>query len=114
MSLFAELNRRNVFRMALLYIVAAWLILQLASLLFEPLGIPGWVFRFIFALLLICFPLVMVFSWVFEITPEGLKREQQIDSQASITHLTARKINRLTVVLMLMALTAVVADRFIL
>lgn len=114
MSLFAELNRRNVFRVALLYIVASWLILQLANLLFEQFGIPGWAFRFVFALLLICFPLVLAFSWVFEITPQGLKREQVIEVQASITHLTARRINRVTLLLLLLAILVVVAGRLIL
>jgi len=88
MSIFIELKRRNVFRVALLYMVAVWLVLQIVDILFEQLGIPAWVFRFIFALLIICFPLVLVYSWIFEVTPEGIKREQQVEKQASITHLT--------------------------
>jgi hypothetical protein len=99
MLILAELNRRNIFRVALLYIVAAWLLLQIANFLILMLGIPDWAYRFIFALLLICFPLALLFSWVFEITPEGLKREQHVDSQSSITHITAGKINRLTIIL---------------
>jgi len=114
MALFAELKRRNVFRVALLYIVAAWLLLQVADILFTQLGIPDWAFRFVFALLLICFPLVLVFSWIFELTPQGIKREQDIEAEASITVQTGRKINRATVVLLIIAILVVVADRFIL
>jgi len=111
MSVFAELKRRNIFRVALLYIVAAWLILQLADVLFELMGVPGWVFRMIFALLLICFPAVLAFSWVCEITPEGIKREQNVESEASITARTGRKINRITMVLLALAILLLVADR---
>jgi len=113
MALFAELNRRNVFRVALLYTVAGWLILQIADVLFEQLGIPGWAFRFVFALLLICFPLVLIFSWIFEITPEGIKREEEIEAQASITAQTGRKINRITILLLILTILVVVADRLI-
>ncbi len=110
MSIFAELKRRNVFRMALLYIAAAWLVLQLADLLFEQLGIPAWAFRFIFTILLICFPLVLIFSWVCEITPEGLKREQDIDAKDSITARTGRKINHIIRVLLIFAILTVIVD----
>jgi len=101
MQILAELNRRNIFRVALLYIVASWLLLQVFDLLFALLGVPDWVFRFSFALLLICFPVVLAFSWIFEITPEGLKREQHIESQTSITGMTGRQITRITLILLL-------------
>lgn len=113
MSIFAELKRRNVFRMALLYIVAAWLVLQLANVLFDQLGIPTWVFRFIFTILLICFPLVLTFSWICEITPDGLKREQDIEAKDSITARTGRKINHITLVLLVFASLTVIVDYLI-
>ena len=103
MSIFAELNRRNIFRVALLYIVASWLVLQLLDMLSHMLGIPDWVFRFIFALLLICFPLVLAFSWFFEITAAGLKREQSIDTEESITQRTGKKITGITLKLLIFA-----------
>lgn len=114
MVLFAELKRRNVFRVALLYIVAAWLILQVADMLFTQLSVPDWAFRFVFALLLICFPLVLVFAWIFELTPQGIKREQEIEAEASITVQTGRKLNRATIALLIITILTVVADRFIL
>ena len=100
MSVLKELNRRNVFRVALLYVVAVWLVLQIADVLFAQVGIPAWTFRFIFALLIICFPLVLIFSWVFELTPQGIKREQEIEAQASITTQTGRKLNRASLILL--------------
>ena len=113
MSTIAELKRRNIFRVALLYIVSVWLILQVAEILFELLGVPGWVFRFIFALLIICFPLALVFSWIFEITPEGLKKGQHVEAHASITAQTGRKINVLTVVLLACAILAAIVNQLL-
>ena len=89
MSLFTELKRRNVFRVALLYVVASWLMLQVTDVGMSLLGLPDWTGRFVFFLLLIGFPLVMLFSWAYEITPEGLKREKEIDPNDSITAETA-------------------------
>jgi len=103
MSIIAELNRRNIFRVALLYIIASWLVLQVFDLLTHLLGIPDWVFRFSFALLLICFPLVLAFSWFFEITPAGLKRGQRIDTQESITRRTGKKITGITLKLLIVS-----------
>ena len=113
MSLIEELKRRNVVRMAVLYAVASWLILQIADVLFDQLGVPDWAFRFTLGLLILGFPLALIFSWVFEITPEGIKREKQIDRSQSITHETGRKINIAIVVLLLLAIAGLVADRLI-
>ncbi len=110
-SVFAELKRRNVFHVALLYMVAAWLILQLIDVLFAQLGVPGWAFRLVFALLLICFPAVLAFSWVCEITPEGIKREQHIETDDSITTRTGRKINHITLVLLAFVVLLLIADQ---
>ena len=110
-SVFEELKRRNVFRVALLYMVAAWLILQLIDVLFATLGVPGWAFRLVFALLLICFPAVLAFSWVCEITPEGIKREQHIETEDSITTRTGRKINHITMVLLAFVVLLLIAGQ---
>jgi hypothetical protein len=109
MSLIAELRRRNIFKVGLLYIVAGWVLLQLADLLFAPIGIPDWVYRFAFGMLVICFPLALVFSWIFEITPHGIKRESEVTEGDSITRRTGRRINKITVILLLLlvALTIV-------
>jgi adenylate cyclase len=96
MSLFAELNRRNVFRVALLYIVLGWFILQLIELILMAVGSGGWIYRFAFALGIICFPLALIFAYIFEITPHGLKKEHQVERIRSITRRTGRKIKNLT------------------
>ena len=111
MSVFTELKRRNVFRVALLYIIAAWLVLQLIDVLFTQLGVPGWAFRLVFALLLICLPAVLAFSWVCEITPEGIKREQHIETEDSITTRTGRKITLITLVLLALVILLLVANQ---
>ena len=86
------------------YIIASWLILQLADIMLALMGAPGWIFRFAFALLLICFPLALLFAWIFEVTPDGIKRGQEVDLQTSITHLTGKKINRVTLILLVTAI----------
>ena len=113
MSLFVELKRRNVFRMALLYLVASWLIMQVADVGISLLGLPDWTGRFVFLLLAIGLPLVLVFSWVYELTPEGLKRETEVDRGHSITGQTGHKLNVAIVVLLVLAVLGIVADRFL-
>ena len=113
MSFLAELQRRNVVRMAVLYVVAGWVVLQIADVLFKPLGLPDWTFRLVLGLLLLGFPLVLIFAWVFELTPEGLKRERDIDRSASIVQHTARKMNIVIAVLLVLAIAGLVADRLV-
>ena len=113
MSFFSELKRRNVFRVALLYLVASWLIIQVADVGVSLLSLPDWTGRLVFLLLLIGLPLVVVFSWAYEITPEGLKREKDVQRDTSITHETARKLNTAVIVLLLIAVGGLVADRML-
>jgi adenylate cyclase len=113
MSFFSELKRRNVFRVALLYMVASWLIMQVTDVGVSLLGLPDWTGRFVFLMLLIGFPLVMVFSWAYEITPEGLKKERDVPRDQSITDETARKLNTAVIVLLLVSLGTLGLDRLI-
>src|SRR3990172_7683250 len=113
MSFFEELKRRNVVRMAILYGVASWLLLQIADVLFDQLGIPAWAFRLVLGLLVLGFPFALIFSWVFELTPEGLKRERDIERDQSITRQTAHKINITIIVLLVLAIGGLIADRLI-
>jgi hypothetical protein len=75
MSLYRELKRRNVFRVAIAYLALAWLLIEVAGTVFPGFGIPDWAFRFVVIVLVFGFVPTLVFSWVYEITPEGLKRE---------------------------------------
>jgi TolB-like protein/tetratricopeptide (TPR) repeat protein len=112
-SVIAELKRRNVVRVAVLYGLAAWLILQVADVLVPALGLPGWVMRLVALLLILGFPLVLIFSWVYELTPEGLKKQLEVDRNQSITHETGRKINYLIGALAVLAIVVVAVERFI-
>ena len=112
MSLFEELKRRNVTRVALLYTVASWLILQVADLLFEALELPTSWMRLVIALLLLGFPLALIFSWLFEVTPEGIRRESDIDRDRPASPDAVRKTNYLIIGLLAVAITVLLADRF--
>ena len=99
-SLFAELRRRNVIRVAGLYVVTAWLLVQIAETLLPIFHTPDWVLQVLVVLLAIGFIPALVFSWVFELTPEGIKRESEIDRSQSIVDETARKLD-VAVIMML-------------
>jgi TolB-like protein len=110
-SFFEELKRRNVVKVAVLYIIASWLVLQVTDVLASLLPVPEWTGSLVFILLVAGFLPVMIFSWVYELTPEGLKRERKVDRSQSITHQTGRKINVLIVVLLTLAIGVVAVDR---
>ncbi len=108
MSLYQELKRRNVIRVAVAYVVTAWLLMQVADLVLDNIGAPAWVMQSILLLLAIGFPLAIVFAWAFEITPEGLKLERDVSRTESITPATGRKLD-----FTIIGLLAVVAVYFI-
>lgn len=83
-SFLGELKRRNVSRVAVFYGVASWLVLQVADLLFDIIGVPEWSLRLVLGILLLGFPLALIFSWIYELTPEGLKRESELDPAARL------------------------------
>jgi TolB-like protein/Tfp pilus assembly protein PilF len=110
-QLFDELKRRNVFRVAVAYLVAAWLVLQVADLVLENIGAPDWVMKVLILLFALGFPLVLIFSWAYELTPEGLKREKDVDRGQSVTRQTGRKLNQITIGLLITVIVIVIADR---
>ena len=93
MTFLAELKRRNVIRMAGLYLVGAWLVVQVAGTLLPMFGAPGWIARSVVILLAIGFVPALVFAWVFEVTPDGLKRDAAVPAEASIAPRTAQRMN---------------------
>jgi TolB-like protein/tetratricopeptide (TPR) repeat protein len=109
---FAELGRRNVVRMGALYAVGGWLTLQVADVLFGALNLPEWSLRLVLGMLILGFPVVLVFAWVYEMTPEGLKRESQVDRSASLTPYTAKKLNGAIITVLAVALVFSVAHRY--
>ncbi len=112
-NFFAELKRRNVIRMAGLYLVGAWLLTQVASTVLPMFGAPEWLPRTIVILLAIGFVPALIFSWVFELTPEGLKRDEEVAPEQSIAPQTARRMDRMIIVVLLLALSYFAFDKFV-
>lgn len=112
MSLFAELKRRNVVRVGIAYAVIGWVIAQIAEFAFENFGAPDWVLKTIVVILLLGLPLVLLFAWAFELTPEGLKREKDVDRSQSIASQTGHKLDRTIIAVLLVALTWFAWDKF--
>jgi TolB-like protein/Tfp pilus assembly protein PilF len=108
-----ELQRRNVFRAVAAYIVLGWILLQVASGLEEALDLPAWFDTIIAALLTIGFPVVIIVSWVYEITPDGLQKTRAVSDEHSIASDTGRRLNYITVAGIVVLLGVVIADRFI-
>src|SRR5437660_5444440 len=113
-NFFSELKRRNVVRMAGLYLVGAWLLTQIASTVLPMFGAPDWLPRSIVSLLAIGFIPALIFSWVFEMTPQGLKRDEDVPPEESIAPQTARRMNRMIIAVLLLALGYFVFDKFVL
>ncbi len=114
MSLFAELKRRHVFRVAAAYAVVAWLLIEVSDTVFPRLGLPEWTVTFVIALLLLGVPMALFFAWAYELTPEGLKREQDSDRSESSTPHTGKKIDRAITVVLALALASFAFDRYVL
>ena len=114
MSFISELKRRNVIRMAGLYLVGAWLVVQVAGTLLPMFEAPAWLPRSIAILLAIGFLPALVFSWIFEFTPGGLKRDADVAPQDSIAPRTARRLDRAIIAVLLLALVCFAFDRLVL
>src|SRR5450631_266464 len=108
----AELKRRNVGRVAILYFVVCWLILEPVHVIFHMLEVPVWANRLVIILMAVGFPAVTIFAWVYEITPEGLKPTAEIPHGQSIRRRTGRRIDRAIIVVLGLALTYFVVDKF--
>ncbi len=113
MPLYHELKRRNVIRVGLAYIVAGWLIIQVAETIFPLFGFGDTPARIIVILLAIGFPLFLVFSWVFEITPKGLMREKDIERELSIAPKSGKQLDHVIILLLVLALGYFAVDKFI-
>lgn len=114
MDLFTELRRRNVFRVAVAYVVIAWVLAQVADLAFDNFGTPDWVAKTVLFILVLGFPLAVFFAWAFEITPEGVKKEKDVDRSQSIAQQTGRKLNFLIIAVLVVAVGLLLADKYVL
>ncbi len=114
LSFFEELKRRNVFRVGLAYVVTAWLIVQVADVALDAFGTPEWVMKTLLLLLIIGFPLALIFAWAFEKTPEGLKLEKNVDRSKSITNVTGKRMDRGIIIALAIAVAFLLVDKFFL
>ncbi|MGD8746408.1 MAG: tetratricopeptide repeat protein [Gammaproteobacteria bacterium] len=103
-GLLSELRRRNVFRVATVYLIASWLLIQVAETVFPALQLPEWTVTFVVVVLAILFPIAVIFAWAFELTPEGLKKTTEVEPKSSITSRTGQKINYLIIGILAVAI----------
>src|SRR5437867_11245159 len=102
-NFFTELKRRNVYKIAVAYAVVSWLLIQAASIFFPAFDAPPWVMKIFIIVIIFGFPVALIFSWAFEITPEGIKLESEIEPSRSIKRRTGRKIVAMTIALAVVA-----------
>ena len=113
MSFFQELKRRNVFRVAVAYVIVAWLLLQVGDTLGPALRLPDWFQSGVAYVLILGFPVAIIFAWAFEMTPEGVKRERDVDRSQSITSETGQKLNYTIIALLVAAVAYFALDKFV-
>ena len=113
MSLFSELRRRNVFKVALLYAVASWLLVWIINHMVDGLALSPWVSEYVLLLLAIGFPVALIFAWVYEITPTGLQKAIDVDQTQSIVYKTGQKLNAAVAVLAVLGVAAVIGEKLL-
>ena len=113
MALIAELKRRNVFRVGVAYAIVGWLLVEVASVLLPTFEAPDWVMKVFASLVMLGLPLALILAWAFELTPEGIKRETDVDRAESVRHSTGRKLDFAIIGLLAIALIYVVIDNYI-
>src|SRR5437879_6029519 len=112
LRVFEQLKQRNVIRVAVLYLVVCWLILDPVHVIFHMLDVPVWANRLVVMLMAVGFPAAVIFAWVYEITPEGLKPTIEVPHGQSIRKLTGRRLDRAIIAVLAMALAYFVVDKF--
>src|SRR4026208_1334973 len=110
-NFFAELKRRNVYKVAIAYAVVAWLLMQIATQVFPFLEIPNWAIRLVIMLIVIGFPIALVIAWAFELTPEGIKRAEDVDLSKSLTRKTGRKLDFFIIAVLLLVISILLFQR---
>ncbi len=112
MILFKELKRRNVFRVAIAYVITSWLLAQVLEIVLDSFGSPDWVMKTVLVMLAAGLPLALILAWAFEVTPEGIKKEKDVDRSQSITGKTGRKLNFTIIGILAVAVVFLLYDRF--
>ncbi len=112
LNFLAELRRRNVYRVAVAYVVVAWLLIQVVTQTFPFFEIPNWAVRLVILLLIVGFPVALILAWAFEMTPEGVKRTEEVPPERSITRRTGRKLDFTIIGVLAAAVGLLLFDRF--
>jgi len=113
-SVWGELKRRNVVRVAIAYVIVAWLIAQITELALDSFAAPEWTIKTVLFLLVIGFPLAMFFAWAFELTPEGIRLDKDAARSESVTPVNAQRLNFVILGLVVLAVAFLVVDRYLL
>ena len=104
MKFFEELKRRNVIKATIAYIVVAWVLLQVTSIILPIVGAPEWVLKILTFFIGIGLPIWIIFSWVYEVTPEGLKKTAKVSEEKSITAATNKRLNIIIIITLIIAI----------
>ena len=112
-GVYSELKRRNVFRVAVTYAVAAWIVAQVAGLAADAFAAPPWVMQMIITALIIGFLPAVVVAWAFELTPEGIRRERDLDDRDTVSRYTAKRLDIAVIILLLLAIGLIIGDRYL-
>ncbi len=113
MTFFSELTRRNVVRVGIAYVIVGWLLAQIAEFAALHFGAPDWALKIFVGFVILGLPIILIFAWAFELTPEGIRLEKHVDREKSITAKTGRKLDFIIIAVMAIALVYMVADKFI-
>jgi TolB-like protein/Tfp pilus assembly protein PilF len=111
-NFFAEMRRRNLYKVAVAYGIVSWLVIQVATQVFPFFEIPAWCVRLVVVLLLLGFPIAMILAWAYELTPEGIKRTEDVPAEKSVVRKTGRKLDALLIVVLLCVIGYLVFQRF--
>jgi len=113
MGLYSEMRRRNVFKVAAVYVIAAWLVVRGSEYLIPKLGFPGWAYEFVVVILLVGLPVALFFAWAYEVTPAGLKKAVDVDQTQSIVYKTGQKLNAAAAVLLVLVMVSLVLGQLV-
>ncbi|MCH9025490.1 MAG: hypothetical protein IIA05_00035 [Proteobacteria bacterium] len=113
-SVWAELRRRNVVKVAVAYTIVGWLLVEMASVVLPTFKAPEWIMQVFIFLVIVGFPIALIFAWAFELTPEGIKLEKDVDRNQSITHISGRKFDFFIIAALVLALGFFAFDKFVL
>ncbi|NCF72335.1 MAG: adenylyl cyclase, partial [Gammaproteobacteria bacterium] len=114
MNIFQELKRRNVFRVGIAYLLFAWVIIQVTDTVAPVMRLPEWTLALVTWFTIIGFPVALLFAWAFELTPDGIVRDKDVDHSQSITESTGQKINHVVVGLLVIAVVFLVVQNYVL